>query len=84
MSDMEKLLEDVAVEIFRGPSIAEVLKSRLLPLLEAGQGLRDRLHLSLAQKNFEDKKEFEAYKAFVTLDADRKWDAALEKAKGGK
>jgi len=73
MSDLEKLLEDVARDFayrenFTSIETADevclrVLKRRLLPLLEAGQQLRDEGH----------KGEWP-----IRL----MWDAALEKAKG--
>ena len=70
MSDLEKLLEDVAGDYFDSDGTEEVLKRRLLPLLEAGQAMRD--HWLFGAAAYQGKDSREAYA----------WDAALEKAKG--
>ena len=82
MSDLEKLLEDMAIEqafcnckelgyteggstvMCEHVAIASMLKRRLLPLLEAGQAMRDCNYINTANS--------------------MAWDAAWEKAKGGK
>ena len=75
MSDLEKLLEDVAREYWKQASIPllphqetvlGIMRRRLLPLLEAGQAMRENFW-----KELDD----------TSPDIPGQWDAALEKAK---
>ena len=86
MSDLEKLIEDVAIEqafcnckelgyteggstvMCEHVAIASMLKRRLLPLLEAGQAMRDW--------------EPNVYENWARMQ--KAWDAAREKAKASK
>ena len=70
MSDIEKLIDDTAFEIGTDSfSAKDVLKRKFLPLLEAGQAMRDDMD---GINEIEGLSYFTAHKA---------WDAALEKAK---
>jgi len=69
MNDLEKLIEDVARELRHCdyPDRLKVLQRRLLPLLEAGQAMREAI--SRIEKD-----------QWMILYSSQ-WDAALEKAK---
>ena len=68
MSDLEKLLRDVAhdylTSVEQDGSLEAQLVRRLLPILEAGQAMRDCNYINTANS--------------------MAWNAAWEKAKGGK
>ena len=73
MSDLEKLLEEIERDYWyqdgdERESLLNMLKRRLLPLLEAGQAMRVRLDYNTALPQ--------------DIQAREAWDAAWEKAKG--
>jgi len=74
MSDLEKLLRDMAhdylTSVEQDGSLEAQLVRRLLPILEAGQAMRD--HWLFGAAAYQGKDSREAYA----------WDAEKEKAKG--